>query len=74
LLKNYLAKRISLETMVILDLVLGYVRRFDKEMKEDIVWPEVSKLIRKYKPFVDVDKQKYKHDLLTLVEDYGNGS
>ena len=45
LLKNFLAKRISLETMVILQGLLKYVQRFDKELSDDLVWPDNKRLI-----------------------------
>ena len=38
LLKNFLAKRISVETMVILQGLLNYIGRWDKELKDDLVW------------------------------------
>ena len=69
LLKNFLAKRISLETMVILQGLLKYVQRFDKELSDDLVWPDNKRLIIKYAAFLNYDKQKCKTQLLKLVEE-----
>jgi hypothetical protein len=69
LLKNFLAKRISLETMVILQGLLNYVKRFDEGMKDDLVWPDNRRLIVKYGAFLSYDKEKCKTKLLQLVKE-----
>jgi len=69
LLKNFLAKMISLETMVILQGLLNYVKRFDEGMKDDLVWPDNRRLIVKYGAFLSYDKEKCKTKLLQLVKE-----
>ena len=69
LLKNFLAKRISLETMVILQGLLNYVKRWDKELKDDLVWPDNRRLIVKYGAFLNYDKEKCKVQLLKLTKE-----
>ena len=69
LLKNFLAKRISLETMVILQGLLNYVKQFDEGMKDDLVWPDNRRLIVKYGAFLNYDKQKCKDQLLKLTKE-----
>jgi len=64
LIRAYLGKKISLETMVILENLLHYRQRFDKEIDETYIWPKVSRLIEKYEPFVRVDMDKCKHMLV----------
>jgi hypothetical protein len=66
ILKKYLQKVISIETMVILDNILGYVKKFDKKLM-DPVWESVSLRIKKYKPFLNNDKEKYSKILKELV-------
>ena len=66
ILKKYFQKAISLETMVILDMILGYVKNFDKKMT-DPVWETVSLRIRKYQPFLNIDVAKYKNTLKEIV-------
>jgi hypothetical protein len=66
ILKKYLQKLISIETMVILDSILGYTKRFDKKLI-DPVWESVSLRIKKYKPFLNNDKEKYSKILKELV-------
>jgi len=69
LLRNYLAKRISLETMVILQGLVGYVKQFDKELKDDLVWPDNRRLVVKYGAFLSYDKEKCKVQLLKLIKE-----
>ena len=58
-LKKYLQGALSIETMVILDIILDYVKNFDKKL-EDPVWTTVSLKIKKYKPFLNIDVNKFK--------------
>jgi hypothetical protein len=69
LLRNYLAKRINLETMVILQGLVGYVKQFDKELKDDLVWPDNRRLVVKYGAFLSYDKEKCKVQLLKLIKE-----
>ena len=62
-------KRISLETMVILQGLLNYVKQFDKDMNEDIIWPDTRRMIVKYSAFLNYDKEKCKCQLLKLTKE-----
>ena len=53
ILKEYLKGEISIETLVILDRILGYAERFDKKIL-DPIWGAVSLKIKKYKPFLNI--------------------
>ena len=66
LLKKYFQNAISLETLVILDIILNYADRFDKKMT-DPIWETVSLKIKKYKPFLNIDMEKYKKVLKEIV-------
>lgn len=69
LLKNMLAKRVSVETMVILNGLLNYVKRWDKELHDDLIWPDNRRLIVKYAAFLNYDSGKCKTKLLNLVKE-----
>jgi hypothetical protein len=60
LLQSYQQKDITLETVVILNSVIGFVEKWDKEISDDIVYPKISLRIRKYGAFLNVDVKKYK--------------
>lgn len=66
ILKKYFQGAITLETMVILDLILDYSNKFDKKIL-DPVWKTVSLRIKKYKPFLNIDVAKYKKVLKEIV-------
>lgn len=59
ILKAYLRKTITLETLVILDSLLRFLDKFDMDIADKIIWPDISRLIRKYKPFLKFDREKY---------------
>lgn len=60
LLQSYQQHDVTLETLVILNNIIGYVDRWDKEITDDILYPKVSLRIRKYGSFLNVDVKKYK--------------
>ena len=66
LLKHYLSGEISLETLVVFETCLGYVDRFDKKLS-DPIWKEIKVRVTKYKPFLHIDCQKYKEEILTVI-------
>ena len=66
ILKEYLRKNISIETLVILDKVLGFRENFDSHLK-DPVWETVSMRMKKYSPFLNIDVQRYKQILKQVV-------
>jgi|TARA_Y100000033_G_scaffold4936_1_gene4086 hypothetical protein len=66
ILKKYLGGDVSVETMVILDKILGYRQEFDKEL-QDPVWETVSMRMRKYSPFLNIDVFHYKKILKQVV-------
>jgi hypothetical protein len=67
-LKSYLAGETSIETMAILDKILGYAKDFDKKLL-DPVWERVSLKIKKYEPFLNIDVFKYKKYLREQVNE-----
>ena len=69
LLQEYLGKRISLETLIILDDILHYSKSWNKSMSEDFIWHDVKKLIKNYKGFLTIDVKRYRIQLLKLVEE-----
>ena len=60
LLKLYLAKDISLETLCLLLEFSGAMKHWNEKMEYDIVWDETRIKIEKYTPFIKADKKKLK--------------
>ena len=70
LLKEFLGDRVSLETLIILDDLVDFSKRWDRELKEDIVWPDLKKLMKNYKGFLTIDKNRCRIKLLELIEEF----
>lgn len=59
IIKMYLRNEVSIETLVVLNQLLNFVPALDLSLTEDLVWPDVSLIIKKYTPFLVVNKEKY---------------
>jgi hypothetical protein len=46
-----LARKINIETFIILDDILHFIPKFNRDMQDTIVWPDYYKKCMKYKPF-----------------------
>ena len=66
ILKSYLGGNTSLETLVICDRILEYRKDWDKKLT-DPVWETVSRKIKKYSPFLNIDVPRYKKILKETV-------
>ena len=66
ILKSYLGGYTTLETLVICDRILGYVKNFDSKLN-DPVWQTVSRRIKKYTPFLNINVPHYKKVLREVV-------
>ena len=60
LLRLLLSEQIGVQTFIILDKILSFVKNWDKEITETIIWPEKSFKITKLKPFVNFNLTKCK--------------
>ena len=69
LVKAYLGKKVSLETLVILEKILKFRESFDAKISETYIWPKVSLLIKKYEPFLEIDVRAFRMKTLTLVKE-----
>ena len=69
LLKEYLGKRVSLETLIILDELVKFGKTWDNRLAEDYIWFDLKKLMNNYKRFLTIDKNQYRIQLLKLIEE-----
>ena len=69
LLQEYLGKRVSLETLIILNELVSYVDNWNKELAEDFIWGDLKKLMNNYKGFLTIDVERYRILLLKLIEE-----
>lgn len=67
LLQKLLHDEISIETVCILNQLLQFLPTWDKKITDTIHYPNISRKIKKYTPFVPFDTTKYK---LILKKEY----
>tara|TARA_B100001113_G_scaffold314597_1_gene280287 strand:- start:2968 stop:3558 length:591 start_codon:yes stop_codon:yes gene_type:complete len=58
IIKLLMREEINLETVAILDSILGFMDREGSKITETIIWPDIYRKVMKYKPFVDFNKAK----------------
>ena len=68
LLKLLLQKKISIETIIIMDDVLKFIRYWNARL-DDIVWEEKKQLISNYRQFLNYDKFSYRKKLKETVNE-----
>jgi hypothetical protein len=56
----YLQKKISLETLSIIAKISNIFPYWEKEIVDKIVARDIIRLIKKYKPFLEIDEKKFK--------------
>jgi|TARA_Y100000385_G_scaffold282750_1_gene337706 hypothetical protein len=56
--KLWLQEEISLETVVILNAIFKFIDRESKNISDTIIWPDTRRLIEKYEPFVNFNRDK----------------
>lgn len=66
LLKQYMGKNISLDTLVMICEITNCAKRWNDLISDTIVYPEVYRKIQKYRPFLSYDYKKYKMKLTEL--------
>jgi len=65
LLRLYLRKDICLETLILIDRCVRMFAYWDKELSDDIMWPDVKLKAQKYSAFLNVDINKYRDILVS---------
>ena len=68
LLKLLLQKKVSIETIIIMDDVLKFIRYWNAKL-DDIVWEEKKQLISNYRQFLNYDKFSYRKKLKETVNE-----
>lgn len=66
----YLRGVISPETMVIINDFIPFFEKFNKYLgKNDPIWSKIELKLRKYKPFLKYDREKFKHILKEKIDE-----
>ena len=68
ILKRFLGGTLSIENLIIYDIIFEFSERFDKKL-DDPVWETVSLKIKKYKPFLNIDVSNFKKIIRSIVNE-----
>jgi hypothetical protein len=60
IIQLWMQEEISLETIVILNSILGFIPRESKKISDTLIWPDIKRKMEKYTPFVSFDVIKFK--------------
>ncbi len=60
IIEKWMHEEITLETLVILNAITDFITIEGKKITETLFWPDISKKIMKYSPFVKFQMDKYK--------------
>ena len=59
LLRLLYKKKISKESMIIIDRCVGHLQVWNKKISDTIIWPNTYHQLTKYSPFVNIENDKY---------------
>ena len=60
LLRLLIQRRASFQTIIVLDQVLSFIKNWNKQIKERVVWPKIAHTITKLKPFIKYNETECK--------------
>jgi hypothetical protein len=69
IVKMILSKKISVETFVILEDILSFANRLDKQISETVLWPKLHDRMERYRPFMKFNNTKYKMTLKNKLKE-----
>jgi hypothetical protein len=69
LITKLMQNKVSLESVCILVDLVGCMPRWEKQITEDIIWPTWRRIIKKYTPFIQYDKNKFLHILKKKIHE-----
>lgn len=71
LLDLHLSSEVSLETLIILDDLIHYSKKFDERLPQNPLWDDLSHKIKKFRPFMGpYDKKKIAEVVKNHIESY----
>lgn len=68
LMKMVQQKKITIETLLILDSILNFIDKWNRQIKEELIWKPFNLKCNKYKPFLLFDSNKMKKILREEVK------
>lgn len=68
LLELYIRKKISIETIIILNNILNFLPKWNKNIVDVALWPDIYNTCVQYTPFIEYDPKKIKNILFETLE------
>jgi len=70
LLNETMQGAVSIETLSILNHMMGFFEMWDKKISDTIIWPTWKMKCEKYTPFIHYDASKYKETFKEAIKEY----
>ena len=59
--------KISYQTAILLDELIAFSENYDKEISETVVWPDISKKLKRLKPFIRLNRTQAKFIIKKVI-------
>jgi hypothetical protein len=69
LLKHYIFGDICIETLIILNDLCKFFGHWNRKIEDTVVWPQIYKTCKKYRPFIEFDREKVKQIAIERFSD-----
>ena len=69
LLQMYIHNTITIETLIILNDLCKFFGHWNKRIEDTVVWPRIYKTCKKYRPFMEFDRNKFKQMTIDRFSD-----
>jgi T4 gene Gp59 loader of gp41 DNA helicase len=70
IITRLMKKELALESVCLLVEIANIMPMWEKEITDDLIWPTWHRLIKKYTPFIQYDKEKILHILKRKIREY----
>ena len=69
LLRLLIQRRASFQTIIVLDEVLSFIKNWNKQIKERVVWSKIAHTITKLKPFINYNMTECKLIMKEIINE-----
>lgn len=69
LLQMYVHNQVSMETLIILNDLCKFFGHWNRRIEDKVIWPRIYKTCKKYRPFLEFDKNKFKQLVIDKFSD-----
>ena len=69
ILKMFIGNKLNAETLIALDIVTDILNKWNRQITDTIIWPDIYNALIKYKPFLTYDKTNIKKLMMEILLD-----